>query len=238
MKALAVVLGVLALACGDDGEVSPRGLPGPTPEGTSPGTKLPTTRGERAPNGLPRGLRPPSGGPVPAAEEEDASERDYAAELRALAGDPSRCGSLGPATGSITIRVGAVATSQGVVTRASASGPVSAEVLRCLEERIGRGRFRPPVERAPRHVSAELRLRPNEPPTTTVAEEVVPDWEPPGEPGVPIEGPAGVPISGDPGQPIQGPAGEPIQAEPGEPIDAVPGRPIQGPEGVPIGSDD
>jgi len=161
-----------------------------------------------------------------ATPEQEAPERDFEAELRRLAGDPASCGSLGPATAPITIRLAATITSQGVVTRGSASGNVPSEVEACLTSRIEHGRFRAPVEDAPRRVSAEVRLEVAEAPSTMTVD-TTPMFEPVGVPGTAIGGPSGTTIQGPSGMTIAGPNGTAI----GGPS----GTPIQGPSGTPIG---
>ena len=164
--------------------------------------------------------------PPPEAEGAEGAERDLAAELRSIAGDPASCGSLGPATGPITIRLAATVTSQGVVTRASASGNVPAAIEGCLTRRIEHGRFRAPVEDAPRRVRAEIRLEVAEAPSTTTVD-TTPMFEPVGVPGAEIAGPSGMAIRGPSGVAIGGPGGAPIQGPSG--------TPIRGPSGTPIG---
>lgn len=217
---------VVALGCGDDREPPPRGL-GRGVAGADPVQPAETAapRDRRSPFGSPTTMEPTM---EPATEmAAEAPERDYAAELRTLAGNPSSCGELGPATSDITIRLTATVTSQGVVTRGSASGPVPAEVQECLQRRIERGRFRAPVEDAPRHVSATLELEVAEAPSTTTVD-TTPMFEPVGVPGMDIRGPAGMEIQGPSGMAIGGPSGVEI----GGPE----GTPIQGPSGTPIGS--
>ncbi len=226
-----IALGLLlvaALGCDDDRPPAPRGasqgLAGQDPVAAP--APPPTTRrrrDERSPS------PPPSttmAAEAPAAREE-APQRDFEAELRAIAGAPASCGSLGPATAPITIRLSATVTSQGVVTRGSASGNVPAEVEACLTRRIEHGRFRAPVEDAPRRVSAELRLEVAEAPSTTTVD-TTPMFEPVGVPGRTIAGPSGMTIRGPSGMAIGGPSGTVI----GGPS----GTPIQGPSGTPIGA--
>jgi hypothetical protein len=227
VRGLAVLL-LLTLGCGDDREPPGRGLGrGVAPMAATAAPEETPQRRRRRPIPSPSVMEEsPS---VMAGERgaEEAPERDYAAELRRIAGDPSSCGELGPATADITIRLSATVTSQGVVTRGSASGPVPAEVSACLKRRIERGRFRAPVEDAPRHVSASLELAVDEPPSTTTVDDT-PVFEPVGVPGRTIEGPSG--------QAIRGPSGNPIGGAMGVEIGGPEGTPIQGPSGIPIGA--
>lgn len=162
-----------------------------------------------------------------AAAEAEVPERDFAAELRGIAGDPASCGSLGPATAPITLRLSATVTSQGVVTRGSATGNVPSEVEACLTRRIEHGRFRAPVEDAPRRVNAQIRLEVAEAPSTMTVDNT-PMFEAVGVPGTAIGGPSGTTIQGPSGMAIGGPEGTAI----GGPN----GTPIQGPSGTPIGA--
>ncbi|MAQ13663.1 MAG: hypothetical protein CMN30_02585 [Sandaracinus sp.] len=182
---------VLALACGDDDAPPPgRALGGGPVSDPVAAAVVPGAVGARA-EGAPAG-GPGSAGATPEAEEEEEETRDFAAELRTIAGDPRSCGSLGEATGPITIRLLATTTSQGVVTRSSVSGNIPAAVRTCLEARLSRGRFRAPVEEAPRTVSAEIRLEVEEPPSTVVVETTTTTTAPvalvPPPQGTPIHG--------------------------------------------------
>jgi len=217
---------LLAVGCGDDREVSGRGLERGVPASAEAASM------EAAPSQRRRAPRAASPTDAPAAAmtsemTTETPERDYAAELRRIAGDPSSCGELGPATSDITIRLSAMVTSQGVVTRGSANGPVPAEVQACLQRRIERGRFRAPVEDAPRRVAATIELEVAEAPSTTTVD-TTPMFEPIGVPGMDIQGPSGMDIQGPSGMDIAGPSGVEI----GGPE----GTPIQGPSGTPIGA--
>ncbi|MBO6934871.1 MAG: hypothetical protein JJ863_07845 [Deltaproteobacteria bacterium] len=220
---------IAALGCEDEQRVAPRGVERgmPVQDPLAAPAPPPTTRRRRqqTPPTAP-GPATPMAAEAPAAPAAEGPERDFAAELRSIAGAPASCGSLGPATGPITIRLSATVTSQGVVTRGSATGNVPAEIEACLTSRIEHGRFRAPVEGAPRRVSAELRLEVAEAPSTTTID-TTPMFEPVGVPGTTIAGPSGMDIQGPSGMAIGGPSGTAI----GGPS----GTPIQGPSGTPIG---
>lgn len=149
---------------------------------------------------------PPAPEPTPpaAAEERTAPERDYAAELRSLAGDPSACGSLGTQTGRISIPLSVTVSDSGVVIRASVSGPIPNETRDCLVARLNAARFAGPVDGAPRTVRAELILE------GSVAEATAEDTPAPVRRAdqEPIHGPSGMQIQGPQGVPIGGGAGQ------------------------------
>lgn len=225
MRRLVGVLLLLTIGCGEDREPPPRGVRGVGSAAPAPAAATEPPRRRRQP--LAPSVMEPAPAEMTAEMAPEAPERDYAAELRRIAGDPQSCGELGPATSDITIRLSATVTSQGVVTRGSASGPVPAAVQTCLKQRIERGRFRAPVEDAPRRVSAQIELEVAEAPSTTTVDNT-PMFEPVGVPGMAIDGPSGMAIQGPGGTAIGGPSGVEI----GGPE----GTPIQGPSGTPIGA--
>lgn len=101
-------------------------------------------------------------------EPSDDDPRDYAGELRALAGDPISCvpvDAVPPATQQVRIDLEANVTETGVVTRAYATARgLPADALDCLRSRVERGRFAAPVRGAPRSIRATLELRRRAPP--------------------------------------------------------------------------
>jgi len=224
--AVALVL-LAALGCEDDRPPPPRGASrGAIGQDPVAAPAPPPTRRRREAPEPPPSTMAAATPMTEAPQQAEVPERDFAAELRSIAGNPASCGSLGLATQPITIRLAATVTSQGVVTRGSASGNVPAEIEACLTQRIEHGRFRAPVEEAPRRVSAEIRLEVAEAPSTTTVD-TTPMFEPVGVPGMEIAGPSGMTIRGPSGMAIGGPSGTAI----GGPS----GTPIQGPSGTPIG---
>lgn len=207
-------VGVLAacvlMACGgEEPPAEPRGVVQDLGAGGIPqaATRDPFERpSERTRGGRAPAPPPPAAEPTPpaASAEREAPERDYAAELRSLAGDPSACGSLGTQTGRISIPLSATVSDSGVVIRASVSGPIPSETRDCLIGRVNAARFAGPIEGAPRTVRAELILE------GSVAEVTAEDTPAPvlREDQEPIQGPSGTRIQGPQGVPIGGGAGQ------------------------------
>ena len=172
MRCLAASILVVAIpACGDDAAPAPgRGLDRPTGEliGVEPVTDDPMRRND--------GVEPPRREDEPTTYEvqeqvrlengvpvTEPPPRDYGTELRTIAGDPMSCvpvDAIPPATQEIEIDVEATVTELGMVTRAYVRSPgLPADAVDCLVARVERGRFRAPVEAAPRTVRTTLELR-------------------------------------------------------------------------------
>lgn len=200
---------VLAACGGEEPPEEPRGVVQDLGTGGVPVVLAPDPFTRPSDRARDRGRTPPPP-PAPAptppvvAEEARAPERDYAAELRTLAGDPAACGSLGTQTGRIAIPLSATVSDSGIVIRASVSGPIPNETRDCLVARLNAARFAGPVDGAPRTVRAELILE------GSVAEATAANPTAPvrREDQEPIQGPSGVRIQGPQGVPIGAGAGE------------------------------
>ncbi len=159
--------------------------------------------------------------------------RDLAAELSAAVGSPAECMRDYKPASAKTIRVGvsAIVRPTGMVIEPSASGGgLSANDLRCVEQRVGDVILSPLGGAASERVSSFVTIE-YEPPEveeyyvgapTPKLDNVVqplPKKEPIAPSGKPIEGPAADPIDGPSGIPIAGPQGVPIEGPKPKPID-------------------
>jgi len=159
--------------------------------------------------------------------------RDLAAELSAAVGSPAECMRDYKPASAKTIRVGisAIVRPTGMVIEPSASGGgLSANDLRCVEQRVGDVILSPLGGTASERVSSFVTIE-YEPPEveeydvgapTPKLDNVVqplPKKEPIAPSGKPIEGPAADPIDGPSGIPIAGPQGVPIEGPKPKPID-------------------
>lgn len=159
--------------------------------------------------------------------------RDLSTELRAAVGSPVDClRDYQPASPKlIRIDISAVVRPTGMVIEPSASGGgLSANDLRCVEERVGGVVLSPLAGAESAHLSTFVNIQ-YEPPAveeydvgaaTPKLENVVPSLpkkEPIAPSGKPIEGPEADPIDGPSGVPIQGPRGVPIEGPRPKPID-------------------
>lgn len=159
--------------------------------------------------------------------------RDLAAEVSAAVGSPAECmRDYKPASAkAIRVSISAVVRPTGMVIEPSASGGgLSANDLRCIEQRVGDVILSPLSGTASERVSTFVTIE-YEPPEveeydvgapTPKLENVVqplPKKEPIAPSGKPIEGPAADPIDGPSGVPIEGPKGVPIEGPRPKPID-------------------
>lgn len=131
---------------------------------------------------------------APAAPEAPAAttaseERDLGAELAAAVGSPASCIDLATARslhGSLSIHVTATVTPTGSVTRGTASGAgLPAAAAECVQARVLAAHLAPPIEGAPRTISATLSFEVTATDDETTTE--TPAWRQPGhvaEPGV------------------------------------------------------
>lgn len=159
--------------------------------------------------------------------------RDLASELRAAIGSPADClRDYRPASATtIRVSVRAVVRPTGMVIETSASGGgLSANDLRCVEERAGDVTLSPLSGAASERVTAVVNID-YQPPRveeydvgvpTPKLENVVqplPKKKPIPPSGKPIEGPAPDRIDGPRGVPIDGPKGVPIEGPKPKPIE-------------------
>jgi hypothetical protein len=160
--------------------------------------------------------------------------RDLASELREALGSPLDCiEDYQPASPKkIRVSITAVVRPTGMIIEPNASAAgLSANDVRCIEERIGAVILQPLAGQGSEHVATSVeidyeppaveayRVSPPPPESDSVVHSL-PKKEPIAPSGVPIDGPEAEPIDGPDGVPIDGP-------------DAVE---ISGPKGVPIGS--
>ncbi|MFW2386715.1 MAG: hypothetical protein ACN4G0_00140 [Polyangiales bacterium] len=158
--------------------------------------------------------------------------RDLAAELRAAVRSPADClRDYQPASAKlIRVEIRAVVRPTGMVIEPSASGGgLSANDLRCLEQRAGDVVLSPLTDTVSAHVSTFVDIQ-YEPPTVEEYDvggalpkrkNVVPSLpkkEPIAPSGKPLEGPEADPIDGPSGVPIEGPRGVPIEGPQAKPI--------------------
>jgi len=159
--------------------------------------------------------------------------RDLAAELGAAIGSPADClRDYRPASATtIRVSVRAVVRPTGMVIEPSASGGgLSANDLRCVEQRAGDVTLSPLSGAASERVTAVVNID-YQPPRveeydvgvpTPKLENVVqplPKKKPIPPSGIPIEGPAPDRIEGPSGVPIEGPSGVPIEGPKPKPIE-------------------
>jgi hypothetical protein len=117
-----------------------------------------------------------------------ATERDLGAELGAAIGSPTSCIDTETARtlhGHLAISVSANVTPTGSVTRATASGGLPPAALECIRTRALGAHIAPPIEGAPRTVTASLAFDVTT--TDDVTTRVTPVWHQPGqivEPGI------------------------------------------------------
>ncbi|MBT8470399.1 MAG: hypothetical protein KJN97_16760 [Deltaproteobacteria bacterium] len=159
--------------------------------------------------------------------------RDLAVELSAAIGSPADCLRDYRPVSATTIRVdlSAVVRASGMVIEASASGGgLSANDLRCVEQRAGDVVLSPLSGAASERVTAVVNIDYQPPrveeydvgvPTPKLKNVVqpLPKKKPISPSGKPIEGPAPNRIDGPSGVPIDGPSGVPIQGPKPKPIE-------------------
>lgn len=159
--------------------------------------------------------------------------RDLGSELRAAVGSPADClRDYRPASAkTIRVDVRAVVRPTGMVIEPSASGGgLSANDLRCVEQRVGNVVLPSLGGADSQHISTFVNIE-YQPavveeydvgaPTPKLKDVVqpLPKKEPIAPSGKPIEGPAADPIEGPDSVPIEGPKGVPIQGPKPKPID-------------------
>lgn len=161
--------------------------------------------------------------------------RDLAAELQAAVGSPADClRDYQPASPKlIRIEIRAVVRPTGMVIEPSASGGgLSANDLRCVEQRVGDAVLSPLTDTVSAHVSTFVDIQ-YEPPAV---EEYDVGGALPKRKNVVPSLPKKEPIAPS-GKPIEGPEADPIDGPSGVPIHGPSGVPIEGPQPKPIGSD-
>lgn len=159
--------------------------------------------------------------------------RDLAAELSAAIGGAAECmRDYKPASArTIRVNISAVVRPTGMIIEPSASGGgLSANDLRCVEQRVGDVTLSPLSGSASERVSTfvTIEYEPPQveeydvgapPPKLKDVVQPLPKKEPIAPSGKPIEGPAADPIDGPSGVPIDGPKGVPIEGPKPKPID-------------------
>lgn len=174
----------------------------------------------------------------PAAEPDELAQpveppRDLAAELSAAIGSPADCLRDYQPASATTIRVSlsAVVRASGMVIEPSASGGgLSANDLRCVEQRAGDVALSPLSGAASERVTTLVDIDYQPPrveeydvgvPTPKLKDVVqpLPKKKPIAPSGRPIEGPAPDRIDGPSGIPIDGPKGVPIKGPKPKPIE-------------------
>ena len=169
---------------------------------------------------------------APAAEPVRPS-RDLPAELSAAIGSPVDClRDYRPASATtIRVNISALVRPTGMVIEPSASGGgLSANDLRCVEQRAGDVTLSPLSGAASERVTAIVNIDYQPPrveeydvgaPTPKLQDVVqpLPKKQPIPPSGKPIEGPAPDRIKGPSGVPIEGPKGVPIEGPKSKPID-------------------
>lgn len=222
--------------CSPSREAPERGVPAdpgespatsPTDAPTPPPSRRPTAPEAPGPSGELQRSSPSDDDP----SEEDVDPRDLVEELRSALGGLDACvaNRAGDVPERSRVQVTVHVTERGIVSRASVkAADWSSDARRCVERRARQVRFRSPVPRAPRSVTAALTVHAPPPPPAEPRDE---PWQPS----------SGVPITDVPGREPEGPQGEMIDDVPGrepegpqgEMIDDVPGLEPSGPQGKP-----
>jgi hypothetical protein len=168
LAACAVAGTLCATACSEE-KPRPQGLLDAEGNPVQGGPARPIAAAKPAQEAVPGALPSPFGedqeqaeGAIAAAApatEKEKEERDLAAELKALVGQPTSCLDLEKAAaggGRVSIRVNASVLPSGSISRASVSAVgQNSEALRCIEQLVLGGSLKGPIEGAPLSVSTE-----------------------------------------------------------------------------------
>jgi hypothetical protein len=102
-------------------------------------------------------------------EDSTKKERNLETELQSLIGNPIDCLSPqagGQAPDTIELALEAYVTANGIVSRSSVRSPYLSNIeLTCVKKRIENGRFRAPIDDAPRAIRTTVTLRQVTPPS-------------------------------------------------------------------------